>query len=587
MKFLQKCIVLLTIFLGCQAANSFAQNVTIYYDNSVTGWANVNIHYWSDPSTNWPGVALTKITDTVWEYTFPSDVSGLDGFLFCDGSGSGDENQTADCKQVPLDGHIYLGHGGAKGKVSDEGLYEPGGDNPQKPVVVADPVSGTRFDDSITVTLTVSPDATIYYTVSGDEPSEASSVYSAPLTFTESTTLKTYAVTPEGGSRSQTFTYKKRVPLPPSGSNVITDYYKVNPDGKSGSNRTIDMNFQRTGDNRMCEAVGALSHWTDDDLIAQGVARDIASAIKGKHEYPCNDSYAIYAAYDSENLYLGVQYVYSVWDIYGDGILWNGAAKPYNMDGRLMIAFDLDPEKSFAGVLANGNTIWDADGQYNKFDNGTDCIWLGSSKSTVGTPGLFFPDANGNASYDSPYCVSITAPFYGCADGLLSCIENIWGQEKFEYDPEDLLGNEGFVDIRGLANDDQHTFYEWKFPLDKLGITEDYIKNEGIGVMVIDTYGQGAIGSTPYDPTVLDNADVSYSKDPSTSNEKEDLDIFTYAHARIGKMGTTAVRDIISVEDAEPAAPVYYNLQGVKVANPQSGIFIEVRGNKITKKVVK
>lgn len=67
MKFLQKCIVLLTIFFGCQVAGSFAQTVIIYYDNSVTEWANVNIHNWSAPSTNWLGVAMTKITANVSE----------------------------------------------------------------------------------------------------------------------------------------------------------------------------------------------------------------------------------------------------------------------------------------------------------------------------------------------------------------------------------------------------------------------------------------------------------------------------------------------------------------------------------------
>ena len=67
MKCLQKCIVLLTIFFGCQAAGSFAQSVTIYYDNSVTEWANVNIHNWNAPSINWLGVAMTKITANVSE----------------------------------------------------------------------------------------------------------------------------------------------------------------------------------------------------------------------------------------------------------------------------------------------------------------------------------------------------------------------------------------------------------------------------------------------------------------------------------------------------------------------------------------
>lgn len=37
--------------------------------------------------------------------------------------------------------------------------------------------------------------------------------------------------------------------------------------------------------------------------------------------------------------------------------------------------------------------------------------------------------------------------------------------------------------------------------------------------------------------------------------------------------------------DADSATPVYYNLQGVKVTNPEHGIFIEVRGNKATKVV--
>ncbi len=37
--------------------------------------------------------------------------------------------------------------------------------------------------------------------------------------------------------------------------------------------------------------------------------------------------------------------------------------------------------------------------------------------------------------------------------------------------------------------------------------------------------------------------------------------------------------------DAAQVAPVYYNLQGVRVENPEQGIFIEVRGNKATKVV--
>lgn len=564
------------------------ETVTIYYDNSNTSWANVNIHYWSSPSTSWPGVAMTKVEGNIWKYTFPRDPSGLQGFLFCDGLKSGDNGQTGDVSGAPANGHLYKGAGGPKGKVTDEGVYEAG---PVKPVVKADPASGKHFVETLKVTLTVEPATAIHYTLDGTTPDASSTTYSQPIELTETTTITTY-VANEVGSNVQTFTYTRaEAPQPQPGNSLNTDYYKVNPDGKVGSNRTVNMTFSKVqNDNRMCIAPNALSNWTDDDLIAQGVARDIAGAIKGKHEYPVVDSYAIYAAYDKDNLYLGVQYVYTVWDLYGSGILTNNATKPYQMDGRLMIAFDLDPYKSMTGKLTGGYTIWD-DGDRiatNTFDNGTDCIWVGSTKSTVGTPGLFFPDENGATSYSAPYCVSIVAPFYGCQDGLLPSIEHIWGQKDFEYDPMILQTNDNFVDIIGEVPTDQHTFYEWKFPLSKLGITEDYIKNTGIGVMVIDTYGQGATGSTPYDPTCFDNATTPYHGDDSSSAEKNDEDCFTYKHARIGKLSTSGGVENVNAAVAESDAPVeYYNLQGVRVDNPQPGIYIRRQGSKVSKVLLK
>lgn len=581
---MKKLLISLWLCLSSIVAAHAAGDVTIYYDNSGTGWASVKIHYWSNPSTDWPGVDMEQVDETVWAFTFPSDPAGLEGFLFHNGNG----DQTADYKKAPINNHLYKGVGG-KGSVTDMGEYS-GRPLVRKPVVTPSPKSGTRFSDNITVSLSVTPEATIYYTLDGTPATESSSVYSMPLTFTATTVINTLAVTAEGASNSQSFTYTKREPGPPqTGNSLNTEYYRVNPDGRVGSNRTVNAKFTRlNNDNRMCVADNALTNWTDNDLICQGVARDIAAAIRGKHEYPVVDSYAIYAAYDKDNLYLGVQYVYTVWDLYGDGKDNNGRAKPYQMDGRLMLAFDLDPDNEFSGVMSNGNTIWDSDGQYNTFANGTDCILLCSTKSTVGVPGLFFPDENGNASYDSRYCKGIDAPFYGCQDGLLPSIKHIWGQENFEYDPEDLKGNDGFVDLINEIDPKYHTFYEWKIPLDKLGITEDYIKNTGIGVMVIDTYGQGATGCTPYDPTVFDNAKTPYSKDNSSSAEKEDLDKFTYAHARIGKLNTDLGVSAPAITPADDKAPIeYYNLQGMRVERPVSGqIYIKRQGNTTTKVIL-
>jgi hypothetical protein len=48
---------------------------------------------------------------------------------------------------------------------------------------------------------------------------------------------------------------------------------------------------------------------------------------------------------------------------------------------------------------------------------------------------------------------------------------------------------------------------------------------------------------------------------------------------------TKATTGIESIEADENTPAVYYNLQGIEVANPSEGIFIKVQGNKVTKVV--
>lgn len=567
--------------------SAMADGFTIYYDNSATQWESVGIHYWGGPQTEWPGVEIDHVDGDIWAYTFPSTPAAGCRFLFKHATKTGDAFQTADASAAPVNGHLYKGAGGEKGKITDEGVYS-GTPAPKTATVTASPKTGARFSDEITVTLTVSPAVPIYYTTDGSVPTKASSVYSAPLAFKATTELRTLTVTDEGVEKTQSFVYTKREVIEAVNGVLNTDYYRVNPDGKTGSNRTVNVKFTKhPNTNYQCTADNALSNWTDADLICQGVARDIASAFRGKHEYPVIDSYAVYAAYDADNLYLGVQYVYSVWDAGGDGKSDNDRHRPWMMDGRLMLAFDLDPDKEFEGVLTNGNTIWDEGGQFNVMRNGTDCIWLGNTKPTVGVPALFFPNASGTTSYDAPYCVTFgSEPFYGVADGLLPSIEHIWGQADFGYDPEELRTNEGFVDLIDEVGRDKHTFYEWKFPLSKLGVTEQYIKDKGIGVMVIDTYGQGATGCTPYDPTVFDNANVAYSKEGSTSAEKEDKDIFTYKHARIGGKVQSGIVDLPAEEAASEAPAEYFTIDGMRVDEPSHGLYIIRRGDKVSKVIL-
>lgn len=90
--------------------------------------------------------------------------------------------------------HVYVGKKGVEPPV------------PDKPTVTANPGS-RKFNESVTVTLSSNPSGLqIHYTTDGSTPSASSPVYSSPLTFTQTTTLKTF-VEKDDQTNVQTFTY--------------------------------------------------------------------------------------------------------------------------------------------------------------------------------------------------------------------------------------------------------------------------------------------------------------------------------------------------------------------------------------------
>jgi alpha-amylase len=580
MKIFTKLFVAFMLAMGALAA--YAADHYVYYDGTLS---SPSVWAWNDDenctsSGAWPGDKMTK-KDGKWYWELPAGKSLPTQIIISEGS---------DATKI----------GGGDLVYTDQATYHQDGSytefiDPAIPNVTAAPVSGTSFKsgEELEVTLVSSIEATIYYTTDGTEPTTASAIYSEPLVFTETTTLKTLAVSADGKQKAQTFSYSK---MPAPGEQVSapmlnTKYYKVNPNGQVGTSRTVDVEIDKTLGYRF-KATNAMKNWTAKDIIAQGVARDVCQALKGKHERPIVDSYAIYAAYDDNNLYLGVQFVYTVWDQYGEG-KQPGESKTYNANGRMMWAFDLSPVAQFDGYINGEAPIWNDDGTPGaKFQNGVDAIWIGSTQPGVGTPGFFTPTPDGHASYDGKYCKSHSSIMYGCYDGLLSDITNIYGQKNFEYTPSVLTGESGFADLKSETKNTDHTFYEWKFPLSVLGITKQYIEEYGIGVMYVDIYGSSPVGGTPYDPSYFDNAKASYSKDPSTSKEKEDEDKITYAPARIGKLlkpadpdqpgGGTPIEEV----EAEDGPAEYYTISGVRVAEPvDGGVTIERRGSKVVKKI--
>ena len=82
-------------------------------------------------------------------------------------------------------------------------------------------------------------------------------------------------------------------------------------------------------------------------IIAQGVANDDARNFRGTHEGPVYDSYALYGAWDDENIYLGWQFV-NVADITSpeQGYVNSDNGKPTNGDIPQVIALNLGTGKT-------------------------------------------------------------------------------------------------------------------------------------------------------------------------------------------------------------------------------------------------
>lgn len=87
--------------------------MVIYYDNSVTRWNPVKIHYWGgEESSSWSGVVMNHVDGDIYSYTVPN---GTKGIIFNNGS-----DQTNDITSV-VHNHVYKGLGNRQ--YSDLGEY--------------------------------------------------------------------------------------------------------------------------------------------------------------------------------------------------------------------------------------------------------------------------------------------------------------------------------------------------------------------------------------------------------------------------------------------------------------------------------
>ena len=305
------------------------------------------------------------------------------------------------------------------------------------------------------------------------------------------------------------------------GDDGLGSHFATNPNNQYGKEKTITID-------------GTTSGWDLTMKIAQNIANNDPRVFChwSMHEIAIDD-YALFAAYDDEYLYLMWEMI-NVSDYVANedfpktqGNLWI-----YNLP--IFIFISTQEGKGNGGIMTNGKTIWDSGiSLTEKVDTIIAC-------STNGANGPFiyhYDESLGAFPTETPDKYADSGITLKYSSGILDT--NVYGlkecgadNRKVEMDYDD---SSPWIDFYTTShNKNLDMTYEMKIPLAKLGITKDHIKKNGIGIIKVSTFGTSGMDSLPYDKSMSDHAAEPYSKDSSTSKEKEDEDLITCKLARIG-----------------------------------------------------
>ena len=302
----------------------------------------------------------------------------------------------------------------------------------------------------------------------------------------------------------------------------LPSYFATNPNGQYGKEKTITID-------------GTTSGWELDMKIAQNIANNDPRVFAhwSMHEIAIDD-YALFAAYDDTYLYLMWEMT-NMSDVVADadfpisqGNLWI-----YNLP--IFIFLSVKEGRGNGGQMVGGGTIW---GSGITLEEKVDTI-IACSTNAANGPFIYHYDESQGAfptETSDKYAESgITLKF---SSGILDT--QVYGLKECGADHRniqmDYSESSNWIDFYSSTNHNKKLdmTYEMRIPLAKLGIDKNYIKNTGIGVIKVSTFGTSGMNSLPYDKSMSDNAAEPYSVDPSTSKEKEDKDHITCKLARIG-----------------------------------------------------
>ena len=561
----------------------------IYAYNLPAGWTTAQIIFNDgnnqDPGSQQPGVEYTKGTSVLYENGKFTKVevqqpTGTVTVKYVDGKGkeiatsktlTGTVGDSYTTTEVTVDGYtLKTTPSNAKGTYTKNAItvtyvYEEVVDN--TPKVTSSLADGSTFStETETITLTLKNAESGTYSVDNGPVKSFTGTANVVIgqgKIADSTVTVKATATSGSETKNFTFTYNKKfsgtvdetvlqesvnvlVNVANAASAALASQYKTNPSG-TGKSATITID-------------GSFSDWSEDMLIAQGAAWDVANHYKGGHENCVLDTYSLYAAWDDTNLYVGWQMVNTTdtWARSGDGPLSDGGRV---LDVPLILALSIDENStSMSNKNTTGGSIW---GQKMglTFTTHVDRLFYMSGKPGLGKPSMFKAvDAQGNTDYEEGSVGFADGGIeYKMAEGNIASsiigLNDSSDPSDVSSDSADWVDYKTFTGSAGSHNTTYDSFYEIKIPLATLGIDKSYIENNGIGAMLVATRGESALDCIPFDTTMLDNATGDYTSDPSTSAEKDDIDNITVPLARIGKSGGTITPPTLTPTPTTPATP--------------------------------
>ncbi len=515
-KLLSVILALILLVSAVAAVQVSAAGDTVYVKVS-SSYGTPNCYMWnssSDQNSGWPGVIMTDEGDGVFSYTPDKAYANV---IFNNGT-----SQTADLT-YPGANNIYI---------MDNGNWETYDPSAAEPSVNISKKDGASFKtESITVTVTAKNADSAYYTVDGG--TQVAFVGSAEVTLGAETAVGAtvtlfVSATNKNGTVTSSATYTKKEASSGSDSdgstaNALDGYFATNPNGQVGKQTSITID-------------GNISDWDSTMLIAQGVANDDPRVYRPNSMYEIAiDDYALYAAWDNENLYLmwemaNVQDAVAPNDDYplSQGNLWIN-----NLPVFLYLS--TDPSIEGNGATTTDATVWNSG---ITLDAHIDTVVAFSTNGSNG-PFVYRADEDGKLVYDDTIHSTIKLDW-----GNSTISKNLYGiNEGYgHYNnrlPGDVLDESSdWIDYYASSKHKKSLdmFYEMSIPLELLGLSASDLTAQGIGVMKVSTFGTSGMNCLPADPSMWDNADKPYTVQEPNSHEKEDADHITVPLARIGKL---------------------------------------------------